>query len=670
SRYKGEPMEVDTSTITHMDVSSKQLISIVSGLIPFLEHDDANRALMGSNMQRQAVPLLKTEAPIVGTGLELRAAKDSGAVIVAAEEGTIDYVDGFSIVVSPKDNPIDKKTYYLKKFMRSNAGTCINQTPLCQVGDKVRPGDILADGSAIDRGEVALGKNVLVAFMPWCGYNYEDAIIISEKLIKEDAYTSIYLEEFELTARDTKLGKEEITRDIPNVSEEALSNLGEDGIIRIGAEVKPGDILVGKITPKSETELSPEERLLRAIFGEKAADVKDASLTAPPGTEGVVMDVKVFSRRDRLSKTDDELVEEATRIKDIHQTYRSKEAELRLEFHEKLGALLLNEEAPYAIMHRKTGNVIIGEKEIITQEMIETLEAEEPEDLLMQECEFYEELKRILREFDQASQKLALLHKTEVEYTKKGDADLDPGVIRQVKVYVATKRTLQVGDKMAGRHGNKGVVSTLVPEADMPYLGSGETVEMILNPLGVPSRMNLGQLLEMHLGYAAKKAGVHIKTPVFEGFPEEKIWEMMREQNLPENGKFHVYDGRTGERFDHPVAVGYMYMMKLGHLVADKIHARSIGPYSLVTQQPLGGKAQMGGQRFGEMEVWALEAYGAAHLLQEMLTVKSDDVAGRTTAYELIVKGRPLLSAGTPESFNVLMSELKGLGLDVRTENL
>lgn len=670
ARYKGEPMEVDTSTITHMDVSSKQLISIVSGLIPFLEHDDANRALMGSNMQRQAVPLLKTEAPIVGTGLELRAAKDSGAVIVAAEEGTIDYVDGFSIVVSPKDNPIDKKTYYLKKFMRSNAGTCINQTPLCQVGDKVRPGDILADGSAIDRGEVALGKNVLVAFMPWCGYNYEDAIIISEKLIKEDAYTSIYLEEFELTARDTKLGKEEITRDIPNVSEEALSNLGEDGIIRIGAEVKPGDILVGKITPKSETELSPEERLLRAIFGEKAADVKDASLTAPPGTEGVVMDVKVFSRRDRLSKTDDELVEEATRIKDIHQTYRSKEAELRLEFHEKLGALLLNEEAPYAIMHRKTGNVIIGEKEIITQEMIETLEAEEPEDLLMQECEFYEELKRILREFDQASQKLALLHKTEVEYTKKGDADLDPGVIRQVKVYVATKRTLQVGDKMAGRHGNKGVVSTLVPEADMPYLGSGETVEMILNPLGVPSRMNLGQLLEMHLGYAAKKAGVHIKTPVFEGFPEEKIWEMMREQNLPENGKFHVYDGRTGERFDHPVAVGYMYMMKLGHLVADKIHARSIGPYSLVTQQPLGGKAQMGGQRFGEMEVWALEAYGAAHLLQEMLTVKSDDVAGRTTAYELIVKGRPLLSAGTPESFNVLMSELKGLGLDVRTENL
>ncbi len=560
ARFKGEPMEVDTKMITHMDVSSKQLISIVAGLIPFLEHDDANRALMGSNMQRQAVPLLKTEAPIVGTGLEARAARDSGAVIVAEEEGKIDYVDGFKIVVEPKDNPLEKKTYTLKKFMRSNAGTCINQTPLCNVGDQIVPGDILADGSATDQGEVALGKNVLVAFMPWCGYNYEDAIIISEKLIKEDTYTSVYLEEFELTARDTKLGKEEITRDIPNVSEEALANLGEDGIIRIGAEVKPGDILVGKITPKSETELSPEERLLRAIFGEKAADVKDASLVAPPGTEGVVMDVKVFSRRDRLSKTDDELVEEATRIKDIHQTYRAKDAELRLQLHEKLGALLLDEPAPFAIMHRKTGHVIIDEKEVITQDMIENLEAEKAEDLLMQECELYEELKKILREFEHEHQTLATLHKTEIEYTRKGDIDLDPGVIRQVKVYVATKRTLQVGDKMAGRHGNKGVVSTLVPEADMPYLGTGETIEMILNPLGVPSRMNLGQLLETHLGYAAKKAGVYIKTPVFEGFPEDKIWEMMSEQNLPENGKFFVYDGRTGERFDNTVAVGYVYM--------------------------------------------------------------------------------------------------------------
>lgn len=670
ARYKGEPMEVDTKMITHMDVSSKQLISIVAGLIPFLEHDDANRALMGSNMQRQAVPLLKTEAPFVGTGLESRAARDSGAVIVAQEEGVIEYVDGFRIVICPKDNPMDKKTYYLKKFMRSNAGTCINQTPLCEVGDKVLPGDILADGSATEQGEVALGKNVLVAFMPWCGYNYEDAIIISEKLIKEDTYTSIYLEEFAQTARDTKLGKEEITRDIPNVSEEALANLGEDGIIRVGAEVKPGDILVGKITPKSETELSPEERLLRAIFGEKAADVKDASLVAPPGTEGVVMDVKVFSRRDRLSKTDDELVEEATRIKDIHQTYRAKEAELRLELHEKLGALLLDEPAPHAIMHRKTGNVIIGEQEVITQDLIENLEAEKAEDLLMQECELYEELKKILRDFEHAQQTLATVHKTEVEHTRKGDTDLDPGVIREVKVYVATKRTLQVGDKMAGRHGNKGVVSTLVPEADMPYLGTGETIEMILNPLGVPSRMNMGQLLETHLGYAAKKAGVYIKTPVFEGFPEDKIWEMMKEQDLPENGKFHVYDGRTGERFDNRVAVGYIYMLKLGHLVADKIHARSIGPYSLVTQQPLGGKAQMGGQRFGEMEVWALEAYGAAHLLQEMLTVKSDDVSGRTRIYESIVKGEHVLSAGTPESFNVLMSEMKGLGLDVRTEHL
>jgi DNA-directed RNA polymerase subunit beta len=504
--------------------------------------------------------------------------------------------------------------------------------------------------------------------MPWCGYNYEDAIIISEKLLKLDYYTSIYLEEFELTARDTKLGKEEITRDIPNVSEESLANLGEDGIICIGAEVSPGDILVGKITPKSETELAPEERLLRAIFGEKAADVRDASLTAPPGTEGVVMDVKVFSRKDRLSKTDDELVEEAGRVKDIHSEFKAKEAELMIEFHEKIGALLLGENAPASIMHRKSGDLIIKEGEAITQEMLETLEAEKPSDLIIGECELYRTLKTQMQEYDVAMQTLLTQHKTEIELTRKGDIELDPGVIRQVKVYIASKRKLQVGDKMAGRHGNKGVVSKIVPEQDMPYLDNGETVEIILNPLGVPSRMNMGQLLETHLGYAARKAGIYVKSPVFEGFPESKIWQMMKELGLPEDGKSFLYDGRTGERFENRVVVGYIYILKLSHLVADKIHARSIGPYSLVTQQPLGGKAQMGGQRFGEMEVWALEAYGAANLLQEMLTVKSDDVAGRTRIYESIVKGENILEAGTPESFNVLVKEMQGLCLDVRTE--
>lgn len=668
ARSRGESMQIETSKITHMDVSSKQLVSIVTGLIPFLEHDDANRALMGSNMQRQGVPLLKTDAPLVGTGLEARTARDSGAVIVAEEDGTVEYVDGFKIVIASKDNPLNKKTYTLKKFLRSNAGTCINQTPICGVGDKISAGEVLADGPATDKGEIALGKNALAAFMPWCGYNYEDAILISEKLLKEDYYTSLYLEEFELTARETKLGKEEITRDIPNVSEESLANLGEDGIIRIGAEVKPGDILVGKITPKSETELAPEERLLRAIFGEKAADVKDASLTVPPGTEGVVMDVKVFSRRDRLSKTDDELVEEASRIKDVHQDYKNKEAELLIEFHEKLGALLLGEKAPGPIMHRKTGDVIINEGETMTQDMIENLESEKVEDLLMSDHEIYTALKALLIEYDVSLEKLQTQHKTEVEFMRKGDTELDPGVIRQVKVYVASKRKLQVGDKMAGRHGNKGVVSKIVPEADMPYLNNGETIEIILNPLGVPSRMNMGQLLETHLGYAAKKSGIYVKSPVFEGFPESRIWEMMRDLGLPGDGKMHLYDGRTGERFDSRVVVGYIYILKLSHLVADKIHARSIGPYSLVTQQPLGGKAQMGGQRFGEMEVWALEAYGAAHLLQEMLTVKSDDVAGRTRIYESIVKGDNLLTAGTPESFNVLVKEMQGLCLDVRTE--
>ncbi|MCX6994514.1 MAG: DNA-directed RNA polymerase subunit beta, partial [Chlamydiae bacterium] len=570
AHHKGEFVEVPVAQITHMDVSAKQMVSIVTGLIPFLEHDDANRALMGSNMQRQAVPLLKTEAPLVGTGLEARAACDSGAVVVAEEDGVIDYVDGTKIIIAPTRNPLDKKVYEFKKFLRSNSGTCINQQPLCFVGDKILAGDVIADGSATDKGEIALGKNVLVAFMPWCGYNYEDAIIISEKLLREDYYTSIYIEEFELTARDTKLGKEEITRDIPNVSEEALANLGDDGIIRIGAEVKPGDILVGKITPKSETELAPEERLLRAIFGEKAADVKDASLIVPPGTEGVIMDVKVFSRRDRLSKTDDELVEEAGRLKNMQKEYRTKLFDLQIQRHEKLGALLLDETLESAIVHRKTGDVVIPSGVIVTQDMLEHLESKKTEDLILPKSEIFPLLKEIMLSTEKAIEELDQSQKLELEYMKKGDIELEAGIIRQVKVYIATKRKLQVGDKMAGRHGNKGVVSKIVPEADMPFMPNGQAIEIILNPLGVPSRMNIGQLLETHLGFVAKKAGIYVKSPVFEGFPEDKIWEMMDKYDLSSDGKSWLFDGRTGERFDNRVVVGYIYMLKLSHLVADK----------------------------------------------------------------------------------------------------
>ncbi|GAB4225605.1 MAG: DNA-directed RNA polymerase subunit beta [Chlamydiales bacterium] len=668
ARYRGEQYEVDPKEVTHMDVSPKQLVSIVTGLIPFLEHDDANRALMGSNMQRQGVPLLKTEAPVVGTGLEARAARDSGAVILAEEDGTVEYVDGSKIVVASKKNILEKKVYNLKKFLRSNSGTCINQKPLCEVGDEVQVNDVIADGSATDKGEVALGKNVLAAFMPWLGYNFEDAIIISERLLREDTFTSIHIEELEIMARDTKLGREEITKDIPNVSEEMLGNLGEDGIIRIGTEVKPGDILVGKITPKSETELAPEERLLRAIFGEKAADVKDASLVVPPGTEGVVIDVKVFSRRDRLTKTEDELVDEASKLKELHKEYKKRLAELKQTKHEKLGALLLGDPAPGDIIHRKTADVLVQKGEVVNQELLNALQSSNIEDFIFQENEIYNTMKQIIHENDIEVQELEMHYKTQAEVLRKGDTDLDPGIVRQVKVYIGTKRKLEVGDKMAGRHGNKGVVAKIVPEADMPYLENGKPVDMILNSLGIISRMNMGQLFETHLGFAAKKLGIHTKSPVFEGFPENVIWEMMEKAELPKDGKVRLYDGRTGEMFDNPVVVGYIYMMKLGHLVSDKIHARAVGPYSLVTQQPLGGKAQRGGQRFGEMEVWAAEAYGAAYLLNELLTVKSDDVLGRTRIYESIVKGKNVLESDLPESFNVLVKEMQGLALDVRTE--
>ena len=665
-RYRGEHYEADPAEATHMDVSPKQLVSIVTGLIPFLEHDDANRALMGSNMQRQGVPLLWSQAPYVGTGLEGRAARDSGAVIVAEDTGTIEFVDSNRIVFAPKKNPKDKKEYLLKKFIRSNSGTCVTQMPLCDVGDQVKQGDILADGPATDKGEIALGKNVLVAFMPWCGYNFEDAIIISEKLIREDYFTSIHIEEFEINARDTKLGKEEITRDIPNVSEEALADLGEDGIIRLGAEVKPGDILVGKITPKAETELAPEERLLRAIFGEKAADVKDASLIVPPGVSGIVIDVKVFSRIDSLTKSVDEMIEDAALLKQLQANYKQAKIDIRYQRHEKLGALLLNEKSPGNVVHRKTADVLIADRELITEEKIELMENELIEDLIMPANEIFDTVKKVFRQYDIDRQKLDSDYKTRIEQIRKGDTDVGEGIIKQVKVYVASKRKLEVGDKMAGRHGNKGVVSKIVPEADMPYLDNGEPIEIILNPLGIVSRMNIGQLFETHLGFAAKRKGVNIKSPVFKGFPEAEIWKMMKQQKLPADGKFVLYDGRSGDCFDNSIVVGYIYMLKLGHLVADKIHARSTGPYSLVTQQPLGGKAQMGGQRFGEMEVWAAEAYGAAHLLQELLTVKSDDVSGRTRIYESIVKGENILESGTPESFNVLVKEMQGLGLDIR----
>ncbi|RDB31705.1 DNA-directed RNA polymerase subunit beta [Candidatus Similichlamydia laticola] len=671
-RHLGESLEVSVDSVTHMDVSPKQLVSIATGLIPFLEHDDANRSLMGSNMQRQAVPLVKARSPIVGTGLEAKAARDSGAVVIAQEDGYVEYVDALKIVVRSKDNALQTTDYQLKKFMRSNAGTCINQKPLCEVGDEVFINDVIADGPATEAGEMALGSNVLVGFMPWCGFNFEDAIVVSEELLHEDAYTSYSFECFVLEARDTKLGEEEITRDIPNVSEEALANLDEDGIVRLGSEVKPGDILVGKIAPKSETELAPEERLLRAIFGEKAADVKDASLLVPPGTEGVVMDVRIFNRRDRLARADEDVVEEASRFKDIQKSHKAKISGLRANLRDRLGALLLGETAPESIFHRKTGEVLFAKGAVFNQASIELLENQEIDDLLIaREVDLYSTMREVLLDHRTKLMMAENQRAVELEVLKKGDSELDTDVIRQVKVYVASKRKLQVGDKMAGRHGNKGVVAKIVPVNDMPYIEeTGRPLHILLNPLGVPSRMNIGQLLETHLGYAAYLKDCYVRTPVFEGFPEKKIWEMVQEAGLPSNGKLWLSDGRTGERFYNPVVVGIIYMLKLGHMVDDKIHSRGVGPYSLVTQQPLGGKAQMGGQRFGEMEVWAVEAYGASYLLQEILTVKSDDVAGRTLMYQSIVKGENVLRADFPESFNVLFKELRGLGLNVSLQNI
>ncbi len=660
-RHKGDFPLTSPKDIDYMDVSPKQLVSIAAGLIPFLEHDDANRALMGSNMQRQAVPLLVTESPLVGTGLEYRTARDSGAVTVAREEGKVTSVQADEIVVSGEKYP-------LRKFKRSNASTCINQRPIVDLGDKIKKGQVIADGASTKNGELALGRNVLVAFMPWRGYNFEDAILLSEKLVKEDVYTSIHIEEFEIESRDTRLGKEEITRDIPNVGEEALKDLGEDGVIRIGAEVGPGDILVGKVTPKSETELSPEEKLLRAIFGEKAGDVRDASLTVPPGVEGIVIETKVFSRKGQETKTKEVKAKELKEIEAIKKFYDEQIQQIEKEKAVKLMGLLEGKSLAVSLVDSETGAVLIGRGRPVKKSDIHKIGKADVEGIKLEDADEAEEgIKRVCRLLDDQIDELRYEEDREIDKIKRGD-ELPPGVLKRVKVLVANKRKISVGDKMAGRHGNKGIVAKIMHEEDMPFLSDGTPVEIVLNPLGVPSRMNVGQILETHLGWAAKVLGLRIATPVFDGATEAEIKREMKKAGIPENGKVKLCDGRSGEPFDQEVTVGYIYMMKLAHLVDDKIHARSIGPYSLVTQQPLGGKAQFGGQRFGEMEVWALEAYGAAYTLQELLTVKSDDVQGRTRMYESIVKGENALQADTPESFNVLLKELQALALDVRTE--
>ncbi len=677
-RFKGDFIDVEPAKVDYMDVSPKQLVSVAAGLIPFLEHDDANRALMGSNMQRQAVPLLVTEAPLVATGLEDRVARDSCAVIVAEEAGKVAMVTGDKIVITADGKiPEGKKklkndpsqgiyVYGLRKFMRSNAATCINQKVLVSRGETVKKGQSLADGPCTSGGELALGRNILVAFMPWNGYNFEDAILISERIVKDDVFTSIHIDEFEVGARDTKLGPEEITRDIPNLGEEALKDLGPDGVIRIGAEVKPGDILVGKITPKSETELAPEERLLRAIFGEKAADVKDTSLKVPSGTYGIVMDVKVSAKKEAEKAVSKVVVapDSKKHSKQVLEEFKSKIDELREQLTDSLSNILLGEKIPLDVVNSETGEIIIPANRKITKTLLRKL-ASVYDRIEIDPSPIRNKINEIIGSYKKKFEDLQMQHDEEMDRIESGD-DVDPGIIKSVKVYIASKRKLSVGDKMAGRHGNKGVVAKIVPEEDMPFLADGTPVDIVLNPLGVPSRMNVGQVLETHLGWAARLLKMRFATPVFDGIKEKDIRAFLKQANLPEHGKTRLYDGRTGEQFAQEIVVGAIYMMKLGHLVADKIHARAVGPYSLVTQQPLGGKAQYGGQRFGEMEVWAMEAYGAAYTLQELLTVKSDDVQGRTRIYESIVKGDNALEAGVPESFNVLVKEMQSLGLDVK----
>ncbi len=660
--------------VEYMDVSPKQLVSVAASLIPFLENDDANRALMGSNMQRQAVPLLRAETPYVGTGMERVTARDSGAVVICKRSGIVDSVDSERIIVRVEgggahegqlSREVGADIYQLTKFKRSNQNTCISQKPIVAQGQRVKKGDVLADGPCTDQGELALGRNVLVAFMPWRGYNFEDAIVVSEKLVKEDYYTSIHIEEFEIEARDTKLGPEEITRDIPNIAEAFLRNLDESGIIRIGATVKPGDILVGKVTPKGETQLTPEEKLLRAIFGEKAGDVKDASLYCPPGIEGTVVDCKVFSRKGAdLDERSKAILE--WQIERLHRNLEDEKRILNDERAKRLTTLLEGKQVLVDLHDEKTNKKLVSKGVDLTRDVIEKLRARD-----LKRVKFANKDVRLNEQIDEieemTSRQIAVLEKiTEEKIAKlrKGD-ELPPGVIKLVKCYIAMKRKLSVGDKMAGRHGNKGVIARIVPEEDMPYLPDGTPVEIVLNPLGVPSRMNVGQILETHLGWAAHALGLHFATPVFDGATEKDIKAQLKSAELPSSGKVQLWDGLSGIAFEQPVTVGYIYMLKLSHLVDDKIHARSIGPYSLITQQPLGGKAQFGGQRFGEMEVWALEAYGAAYVLQELLTAKSDDVYGRAKIYEAIVKGEAAAEPGVPESFNVLIRELQSLCLDV-----
>jgi len=673
TRYKGEFPVVKPEEVHYMDVSPNQIVSAAAAMIPFLEHDDANRALMGSNMQRQAVPLLQPESPLVGTGMEQKAAKDSRALLVSNVNGTVEKVCGDHIIIrldkkKKKDDIVnfveeESVTCPLTKFLRTNQDTMINQKPLVSVGDKVKKGAILADGCATNEGELALGRNVLVAFLPWRGYNFEDAIVISERVVQEDIYTSVHIEEFELQVRDTKRGEEELTREIPNVSEEATKDLEDNGVIRVGAEVKAGDILVGKVTPKGETEPTPEEKLLKAIFGDKAGDVKDASLKAPPGMNGIVIDTKIFSlkRRDAKTKKEDKAI-----LDEIDQQGRKKKEALRKIRNDKIESLIKGKTAA-SIRDIESQRVVVQKNTKFSENVLGKLNFDEL-DRTTPWIEGDESLKNTIdRIFENYHKKVVEVDekmKRERDKVIVGD-ELPPGIVKLVRVYVARKRKLSVGDKMAGRHGNKGVVAKIVPVEDMPYMPDGTPVDIVLNPLGVPSRMNLGQILETNLGWAAKLLGCKYATPVFDGASEDEVKAEMKKAGIPEDGKSELYDGRTGKKFDQRVSVGFIYIMKLSHLVEDKIHARSIGPYSLITQQPLGGKAQFGGQRFGEMEVWALEAYGAANTLQEILTVKSDDVRGRAKAYESIVKGENMPEPGIPESFNVLLKELMGLGLDI-----
>ncbi|HEV3167894.1 MAG TPA: DNA-directed RNA polymerase subunit beta, partial [Isosphaeraceae bacterium] len=651
-RSKGDFIDVEAVRVDYMDVSPKQLVSVAASLIPFLEHDDANRALMGSNMQRQAVPLLVAEPPIVATGLEKAVAMNSGMIVKAPQDSTVTYVDSTKIIL---DNT---HVFKLRKYVGLNERTCLNQKPVVSPGQKVKKGEILADGAATFKGELALGRNVLVGFMAWDGYNFEDAIIISERLVKEDVYTSIHIEEFEIEIRETKLGREEFTRDIPNVSEKALRNLDENGIVRIGTYVKPGDILVGKVAPKSKSELTPEEKLLHAIFGRAGEDVKNDSLEVPSGVEGIVINTQRFSRRMSLSEDERKVFEKE--LKDTEQAENLKIAE---EY--KLLIKALEDVIGGPVLDPQTGKPLGRDKE--PKNLAEESERFKLEALDLRSPDKANECRKLVRQFAPRIEALRDEKDRKLNSLKRGD-ELPSGVLQMVKIYIATKRVISVGDKMAGRHGNKGVIAKILPEEDMPFLDDGTAVEILLNPLGVPSRMNVGQILETHLGWAAAKLGFQAICPVFDGADESTIRQCLKEAGLPENGKAQLFDGRTGEQFDQKVTVGYIYMLKLHHLVDDKIHARATGPYSLITQQPLGGKARFGGQRFGEMEVWALEAYGAAYILQELLTVKSDDVEGRTKIYESMVKGENTLEAGTPASFDVLTNEIRGLGLNMQLE--